>query len=71
MKDDVFRRVLMKEDIRTKSGFGTPCVKDATEVLRKQVVFGGNDDIKFCSGFGNPFSTAAFQGMIAGYIRTF
>lgn len=69
MIDDRFGRVLVSFSIEMKDGFGTLYMRDATELLRKQVEFFGKDDTTFCTGRGNALSRATIPNKITNYIR--
>lgn len=70
MKENWFRRVLVRGGIWKKDGCGTVYVKDLTKGLWKQVKIYRKDDITFPTGRENASSKAAFPTTISDFIQT-
>lgn len=68
MKDEGFRRDLVRGGIRKKDGCGILNVKDVNELLSKQVEISGKADITFHPGRENAFSRAASPSTITDFV---
>lgn len=68
MKDDAFCALLVRGSIEKKNCCETLYVKDATDMLRKQVEFCGKDGNTFLPGHENALPTATYPIKITDFI---